>query len=167
MTNQSKNFTDFTLESVDGAKFPCHRVVLAAQSSVLRRMFLSPLEESQASRLQLEYKADLVKKFLQFFYKAEIEEDEEEGNLRRLLELAEKYDITHLKVEVERLAIRKLTVENMVDLFLLADFYSAKDLKNAAEGFIKTNQSKVKEGLAEFEKLEKNQLIKIMNIFID
>ena len=104
---------------------------------------------------------------MQFFYKAEIEEDEEEGNLRRLLELAEKYDITHLKVEVERLAIRKLTVENMVDLFLLADFYSAKDLKNAAEGFIKTNQSKVKEGLAEFEKLEKNQLIKIMNIFID
>ena len=39
------DFTDFTLESEEGAKFPCHRAVLAAQSSVLRRMFLSPMEE--------------------------------------------------------------------------------------------------------------------------
>ena len=67
---------------------------------------------------------------------------------------------------MEELAIRKLSVENMVDMFLLADLYSAEDLKNAAEGFIKTNRLKVKEGLAELDNLERDQLMKIVNICI-
>ena len=162
--SQNKDFMDFTLESEDGAQFPCHRVVLAAQSSVLRRMFLSPMQERESSSLQLKYKADLVEKFVKYFYEIEIQEEEEEGNIRCFLEFAEKYDIPHLKQEVERLAISKLTVENMVDMFLLADFYSAEELKKAAEGFIKTNRLKVKEGLSELEKLEKSQLIKLLGI---
>ena len=84
-----------------------------------------------------------MRKFVKFFYKREIKEEEEEGNLRYFLELAEKYDLPHLKEELEELAIRKLTVENMVDMFLLADLHSAKDLRNAAEDFIKTNRLKV------------------------
>ena len=160
------DFTDFTLESEEGAKFPCHRTVLAAQSSVMRRMFLSPMEERETSSLKLQYKDDVVRKFMKFFYKRELEEEEEEENLRCFLELAEKYDLPHLKEEVEELAIRKLTVENMVDMFLLADFHSAEGLRNAAEGFIKTNRMKVKEDFDELFKLEKDQLKKIMSICI-
>ena len=107
-----------------------------------------------------------MRKFVKFFYKREIKEEEEEGNLRYFLELAEKYDLPHLKEEVEELAIRKLTVENMVDMFLLADLHSAENLRMAAEDFIKTNRMKVKEGLAELDKLERNQLMKIVNICI-
>ena len=139
---------------------------MAAQSSVLKRMFLSPFEEKKTSSLQLQYQADIVRKFVKFFYKREIEEEEEEGNLRCFLELAEKYDLPHLKEEVEELAIRKLTVENMVDMFLLADLHSAKDLKNAVESFIRANRLMVKEGLAELEKLEQSQRMKIMSICI-
>ena len=164
--SEDGDFTDFTLESEEGAKFPCHRAVLAAQSSVLRRMFLSPMEERETSSLQLQYKEDVVKKFKVFFYKREIKEEEDEGNLRCFLELAEKYDLPHLKEEVEELAIRKLTVENMVDMFLLADLHSAENLRMAAEDFIKTNRMKVKEGLAELDKLERYQLMKIVNICI-
>ena len=83
-----------------------------------------------------------MRKFVKFFYKREIKEEEEEGNLRYFLELAEKYDLPHLKEEVEELAIRKLTVENMVDML------------------------KVKEGLADLEKLEKSQRMKIVSICI-
>ena len=159
-------FTDFTLVSEDGAQFLCHRVVLAAQSSVLRRMFLTPMEERETSSLQLDYKADLVEKFVRFFYETKIQEEEEEGNLRGFLDLSEKYNIPHLKEEVERLAMRKLTVENMVEMFFLAEFYSAEDLKKGAEDFIKINRMKVKEGLAELEKLEPNQRMKILSICI-
>ena len=80
--------------------------------------------------------------------------------------MAEKYDLPHLKEEVEELAIRKLTVENMVDMFLLADLHSAENLRMAAEDFIKTNRIKVREDLAELDKLERGQLMKIMSICI-
>ena len=164
---EDQDLMDFTLESEEGVKFPCHRTVLAAQSSVLRRMFLSPMGERETACLKMMYKADIVRKFVKFFYIGKLEEEEEEeGNLRCFLELAEKYDLPHLKEEVEELAIRKLSVENMVDMFLLADFHSAKNLKNAAEVFIQTNRLKVKENLAELEKLEPEQRMKIMSICI-
>ena len=93
-------------------------------------------------------------------------EEEEEENLRCYLELAEKYDIPHLKKEVEELAMRKLTVENMVDMFLLADLHSAENLRNATEIFIRTNRLKVKEGLSELGKLDMDQAMKIVSICI-
>lgn len=48
----------------------------------------------------------------------------------------------------------KLSVENMVEMFLLADLHSAEDLRNEAEAFIRTNRLKVRENLAEMEKLK-------------
>ena len=164
--SQEGDFTDFTLESEDGAKFPVHRNVLAAQSSVLKRMFLNPMEERKTASLQLPYKADVVRKFVKFFYKREIEEEEEGETLRYFMELADKYDIPRLKKEVEELAIKKLSVENMVAIFLLADLYSAKNLRTEAEAFIKTNRLKVREDWAEVEKLEPSQRLKIVNICI-
>ena len=104
--SEDGDFTDFTLESVDGAKFPCHRAVLAAQSRVLKNMFLKPMKERKTSILQLKYKADIVGKFVKFFYEREIKEDEEEGSLRNYLELAEKYDLPHLKKQAEELLLQ-------------------------------------------------------------
>ena len=164
--SEDGDFTDFSLKCKDGTKFPVHRNVLAAQSSVLKRMFLTPMEEKKTSSLQLQYKTDIVRKFVKFFYKRKIEE-EEEGNLGCFLDLANQYDIPHLKKEVEELAKRKLTVENMVDMFLLADLHSAEDLRNEAEAFIRTNRLKVREDLAELEKLkDRNQAMKILRICI-
>ena len=106
-----------------------------------------------------------MRKFIKFLYEREIEEEEkEEGNFRCFLDIANAYDIPHLKEEVEELAIRKLTVENMVDMFFLADQYSAEVLRNEAEAFIRTNRLRVMEGLAELEKLKQSERMKIMSI---
>ena len=165
--SEDVDFTDFSLESEDGAKFPVHRNVLAVQSSVLRRMFLIPMKERKTGSLHLQYKADIVRKFVKFFYERKIQEEEEKvETLGCFLELAEKYDLPHLKVEVEELAMRTLSVENMVDMFLLADLFSAQDLKTAAKSFIRTNRLKVKENLAELNQLERNQAMKIVRICI-
>ena len=40
--SEDVDFTDFTLVSKNGDKFPVPRNVLAAQSNVLRRIFLTP-----------------------------------------------------------------------------------------------------------------------------
>ena len=162
---KDEDFKDFTVESVEGTKFPCHRVILGAQSSVLKRMFITPMEEKNKSTLKLDYKADVVEKFVRFFYKNDLEDGEE--NLRCYLELAEKYDIPHLKELVEKLSIKKINVENMVEMFLLADHLSAETLGKATKDFIETNKKKVRENLAEMEKLEKSQMMKIMEILCD
>ena len=129
--SEDGDFTDFTLESEDGVKVPVHRNLMAAQPSVLKRMFLSPFEKRKTSSLQLQYKADIVRKFVKFFYKREIEKEEkEEGNLECFMDLVNQYNIPHLKTEVEELAMRKLSVEKMVKIFLLADLHSAEDLRN-------------------------------------
>lgn len=164
--SEDVDFTDFSLVSEDGEKFPVHRNVLAVQSSVLRRMFLSPMKERKTGSLQLQYKADIVEKFVKFFYERKIQEEEEVETLGCFLELAEEYDIPHLKEEVEELAMRKLTVANMVDMFLLADLFSAQHLKTAAESFIRANRMKVKENLSELNQLERNQAMKIVRICI-
>ena len=148
---------------MEGSKFPCHRIVLGAQSPVLKRMIIAPMKEKTNSTVRLKYKADIVEKFVKYFYKKDIEEEKEE-NLGCYMELAEQYDIPHMKKQVEELAISKMSVENMVDMLLLADLYSADTLRKAAEGFILSNKRKVRESLAEMEKLEKSQLMKIMDI---
>ena len=163
---KDEDFKDFTLESEEGTKIPCHRLLLGAQSTVLKRMFIAPMAEKNNSTLKMEYKADIVEKFVKFFYSEKIEEEKEE-NLRCYLELAEKYNIPHLKELVEELAITRLNVENMVDFFLLADHFSAEHLGKAARDFIKSNKKKVRESLAELEKLEKSQMMKIMDIFVE
>ena len=54
------------------AGFSCHKNVLAAQSSVLKRMFLSPIDMRKISYLQLQYKPGIVWKFVKFFYERKI-----------------------------------------------------------------------------------------------
>ena len=90
-------FTDFTVESGDGTQFSCHKNVLAAQSSVLKGMFLSPIDMRKISYLQLQYKPGIVWKFVKFFYERKIELEEKGENLGSFLEMAEKYDLPHLK----------------------------------------------------------------------
>ena len=73
------------------------------------------MEEKKTASLQLQYNADIVRKFVKFFYKRKIEEEEEEDTLRSFLEFSEKYDIPHLKKEVEEIAMRKLSVDRSRD----------------------------------------------------
>ena len=165
--SEDGDLRDFDLVSKDGARFPCHRNVLAAQSSVIKQMFIHPLEEKETASHQIGYKAGIVERLVKFFYNRVLgEEDEDEESLGCFLELSEKYDIPHLKEEVEDLAIKKLSVENMVNMFLLADLYSAQRLRTEAESFMKANRLKVKERMAKLAKLEKCQILKIMSICI-
>ena len=48
--SEDRDFTDFTLESEDGVKFLVHGILFAAQSSVLKRMLLSPFEERENNK---------------------------------------------------------------------------------------------------------------------
>ena len=59
---EETDFASFNLETNDGTNFPLNQPLLAAQSSVLKRMFLNLMKEKRTSKLQLSYKADVMEK---------------------------------------------------------------------------------------------------------
>ena len=161
---QERDFTDFTVESEEGKKFPCHRAVLSVQSNVLKRIMLT--EESRNGILSLNYKAEVVENFVNYFYTRKMIYGNLEDNLGSYLEIAERYNLPQIKKDVQDNAKRILNSENMVDMFLLADFYIAKNLMECAKKMIRKNRGKIMEKFGELEKLDKGQILKIIKILL-
>ena len=65
------------------------------------------------------------------------------NNLADFLSLSEEYDLAPLKLKTEQAAIRMLTADNMVDIYILSGLHHAGDLREATELFIKENKSKL------------------------
>ena len=140
-----KTLTDFTVVSQDGGRFPCHRIFLATQSPVMMAMMTHNMKEKQENELRLEYKEDVVKNFVDYFYTGKVSKTVLEENLESFLALSECYDLTPLKYQAEEAAIEKISVENMVHLFALSLHYNAYKLMEVSEFKIKTNRASLKD----------------------
>ena len=88
--------------------------------------------ENEVTIEDLEPKA--VEMMIKFMYAGKVEGLEK--NAAILLPAAEKYDLTELKVRCELALIDELSVANCLDTLILADTYSAINLKNWALEFI-------------------------------
>ena len=62
--------------------------------------------------------------------------------MKIFLELADFYDLGPLRLQTEKAAVSKMSCENMVDMYVLADLYRADKLKKAAESLIKNKPGK-------------------------
>ena len=136
-----KIFTDFTIASNDGTKFPCHRAVLGAKSGVMMAMMEADMREKKESILRLDYNGQIVKVFVDSFYDEEVDKNLIAQEIGSFLDLAESYDLAAMKSQTETVAIGMLNAENMVEMFFLAKKYNAEDLKTAAETFIRSNKT--------------------------
>ena len=63
-----------------------------------------------------------------------------ESNLSSFLDLSELYNLLPLKSQAEDLAIKSLNMENVVEMFSLANIYSAGVLLEATRFFILENK---------------------------
>ena len=135
--------------------FPCHRVVLAAQSSpILRRYLIENMTaEGGSGELQLGYANNVVEKFVKYFYGEPITDDRMKDNFVAYMELAERFNLPEMKEQVEKEALKHLNADlNMVDFFFKADQFQAEGfraerVKAAAKAAIKKNKSKIHENL--------------------
>lgn len=141
---EDKILTDFTVVSQEGTRFPCHRLFLATQSPVMMAMMTHNMKEKQEGELKLEHSEEVVKHFLDFFYTGQVPPNVLEENVESFLTLAEFYDLKSLKFQTEEAAIEKMTGENMIHMFALADLYKSKELKRESEFLIKTNKNILK-----------------------
>ena len=85
---------------------------------------MSNMRESRTGLLRLDYEEDIVRNFLHFFYSRHIAAvDLSEDNLNSYLELANMFDPSDLKQEVEEKAAELLKYENMISLYFLAELH--------------------------------------------
>ena len=133
-------FSDFTIISENGQKFPCHRLVLAAKSSTMKAMMTTDMREKEEKKIRINYNNQVVGAFVDYFYKGEVPSDVLEANIPRFLDLSDYYHLKSLKAQVEDTAIKSLTIENVIEMFSLANLHTAKKLKKASKFFILENK---------------------------
>ena len=138
-------FSDFTILSQEGKEFPCHRLILAAQSPVMQAMMTNDMKEKKESKVTVKQSDEVVAHFVEYFYSRKVPQEALEGNLAGFFELAGLYELAPLKLLTEEATIGMLSVENMIELFVLGNLHSAANLKTQAEAFMRRKKKELKE----------------------
>ncbi len=128
--------TDFVVV-VGEKEFKVHRVILAAHSPVFKKMFETEMREQKEGRVVLDDATpDVIEELLTYMYTGEL------PNLMELKEerfqAADKYEITctHLKAVCEAALCDNITVDNALDMLILADSHNAEQLRALCKHFI-------------------------------
>ena len=82
---EEKKFADYTIVSQREKRFPCHMVVLAAQSSTVFRKKLEEDKEYGTNELTLPFANNVVEKFVRFFYDEEIKDERIKARVASLI----------------------------------------------------------------------------------
>merc|ERR1711874_272893 len=117
--------------------FPCHKVILSARSSVLKKMLDIGMREAVDDTVDLsDYGSDVVKTVLGYIYSGKAADIGDGDKSTDLLKAADYFDLPGLKKLCEVKIIPTLTVENAVDTIILARMYTANKLEEVAKKFI-------------------------------
>merc|ERR1712154_155347 len=103
------------------------------------------MKEKQENKATVKHSDELVGHFVEYFYSRKVPEEILQANLASFFDLAGFYDLAPLKLFTEEAAIKMLTVENMVELYVLADLHAAAGLKTEAVMFIQKNKKELKQ----------------------
>ena len=133
-------FSDWTIISEEGQRFPCHRNILAAKSSTMKAMMTTEMKEKEEMETRLKYNNKVVGAFVDYFYKGEVPKVVLETNLSSFMKLSDFYNLDPLKSQVEDVAIKTLDMENVVEMFSLANLHNAESLKRVSRYFIIENR---------------------------
>ena len=136
----SSVFSDWVIISEEGQRFPCHRLALASKSSTLKAMMTTEMMEKEEKVTKVNFSNKLVEAFLDYFYKGEVPRVVLETNLSSFMKLSDYYHLEPLKAQVEDAAIKSLSIENVVEMFSLANLHNSKILKKASRYFILENK---------------------------
>ena len=148
-------FTDCVIVC-NGRKFNCHKVILAGRSPVFNAMFTHDMEESRSGRLDIkDLDVDTVGKMLTYIYSDKIDNTDGKCKEEMLLAAAEKYDLPGLKSLCENALSKAMTIDNVLDMLLLADLNKAKSVKDVAINFIIENAQEIVSQEGWSKKLEK------------
>ena len=148
-------FTDCVIVC-QGREFNCHKMILAGRSPVFNAMFTHDMGESRSGRLDIkDLDVDTVGKMLTYIYSDKIDNTDGKCKEEMLLAAAEKYDLPGLKSLCENALSKAMTIDNVLDMLLLADLNKAKSVKDVAINFIIENAQEIVSQEGWSKKLEK------------
>ena len=126
--------TDFVIESATHKKFPTHKILLAAHSPVLRNM----LKNAELSSMFIDISDYDVELLLQFIYTGTIKDVMQQDCLK-LLEIADKFQLTQLFTLTQHVIGNQINVNNAVEMAVIAKKYKLEDLMKRVFSYIAKN----------------------------
>lgn len=143
-----------TVLRVNEREFKVHRIILAARSSVFAAMFKHETSEKQTGIVKItDCDSDSFQEFLEFLYSGQLENVSFRSALQ-LYKTADKYNVQELKRFCVEHMEHNLKVENICDVFALAEEYDESELYEAAQDFFNRNIVEI------FETLQWKTLLK-------
>lgn len=140
---ESQEFCDFDIVCEDKV-IKCHKVVLSCRSPVFKAMLLHNMEESTLQKVEPKnFDFDTMYLVLKYMYKGEIEKALLDKHADSIFKASDYYEINDLKKICEKILIRQVTINNMVDMLVMADMYKAPDLKTATMKLIVHNSKEL------------------------
>ncbi len=151
--------SDFSIV-VGRTKIPVHKCILSAHSPVFKAMFgHCSIKEAREKKVIIpDVSVDAMKDFLQFIYTGG--KPQNDSSFLELLILAEKvrkfllgclsltfcnfqYQVDYLKFHCENYLSSALTIENAVNVYLVADLHNASNLRDNCLAFMASNFNNV------------------------
>lgn len=130
-------FSDYSLTS-EGQDFPVHKVILSARSKVFRAMFEHNMEANKEnSTAMTDISAEVLKELLRYIYTDQVENLEKVA--KDLMIASDLYGVVQCKIMCEKVICNALTVDNALDLLVIADYHNAQYLKEETIRFILNN----------------------------
>ncbi|GIY69178.1 speckle-type POZ protein-like B [Caerostris extrusa] len=132
----SEGFLSDVVLKTKTAKFPVHKSILAARSSVFNAMFLGDMKEKDSDCVDIEdISDDTLNRMLLYLYTAVVKDLQWESALD-LYKAADKYQIPTLKDNCSSFLQCNLTPSNACEILLLSDLHQDGDLKTCVQNFI-------------------------------
>ncbi|KAH7529534.1 hypothetical protein ACOSP7_009745 [Xanthoceras sorbifolium] len=152
-------YTDVVLvaSSQDGpaVPVPAHKAILVSRSPVFKAMLENEMEESRSGAIKIsDISYEALRAFVNYLYTAEACLDEQMAC--DLLELAEKYQVKHLKAYCEKFLVSKLIWDNSIISYAFAHQHNAKHLLDASLSLITDNMDKLTKREEYMELVEKD-----------
>lgn len=126
----------------DHRTFYVHKAILAARSKVFRAMFEHKMSESSRNEVLIDdVEPEVMREMLLYMYTGFAPNLDSMSQV--LIAAAEKYDLERLKVQCEQSLCHALTSDNACCTLVLADLYSAEQLRLHAINFINMHATEV------------------------
>jgi len=134
--------SDLTLVC-SGGEVCVHRIVMAARSTVFSCLLKSGMEESESGIVKIDdFDIDVVRAMVIYMYTAKIEDSYED--IVTLMKIGNKYLVQSLVDECSARLRNSLTESNVLELGVVAEVHSVKDLMESCAKFVSSNVNVLK-----------------------
>ena len=134
---QGDLFADVTI-TCGGKEFRAHKLILASQSPVFKKMFEIDMKERRSGVIEVpDITPAVMSDLLAYLYTGTA--PHVDTLARELLNAANKYELPRLLSMCETTLVSKITADSVLEVLILAELHQAKTLRKACLGFIKCN----------------------------